>query len=98
MSEGQSTYEKKVNPDTINAEYLRSIGPDKRKVAQAEFNRIGPALLATARAPKESRFEVVIPSFIYYEFTKILKERGFINICSKDNDVLGTKLLVRFEW
>lgn len=37
MSEGQSTYENKVNPDTINAEYLRSIGPDKQKVAQAEF-------------------------------------------------------------
>lgn len=98
MSEGQSTYENKVNPDTINAEYLRSIGPDKQKVAQAEFNRIAPALEASARGLKESRFEAVILSFIYYEFTKILKERGFINICFKDKDVLGTRVLVRFEW
>lgn len=95
MSEGYSI----ANTDKITAEYLRSIGSDKQKIAQAEFNRIEPALLATARAPKESRFEVVIPSFIYYEFTKILKERGFINICSIDGDVLGTKVLVvRFEW
>lgn len=94
MSEGYSI----ANTDKITAEYLRSIGPDKQKVAQAEFNRIAPALEASARGLKESRFEVVIPSFIYYEFTKILKERGFINICSKDNDVLRTRVLVRFEW
>ena len=37
-------------------------GPDKRKVVQAEFNRIAPALEASVRGLKESRFEVVIPS------------------------------------
>lgn len=50
MSEGQQTYENKVNPDTINAEYLRSIGVDRRKIVEEEFNRIAPSLEAVARS------------------------------------------------
>ena len=77
--------------------YLEVLDLIKQKLLRLS-SIVQPALLATARAPKESRFEVVIPSFIYYEFTKILKERGFINICSIDGDVLGTRVLVvRFE-
>lgn len=69
-----------------------------KKLLRPSLSPLAPALEASARGLKESRFKVVIPSFIYYEFTKILKERGFINICFKDSDVLGTRVLVRFEW
>ena len=70
-----------------------------KKLLRPSLSPLALASSAGARGLKESRFKVVIPSFIYYEFTKILKERGFINICSIDGDVLGTRvLLVRFEW
>ena len=78
MSEGQQTYENKVNPDTINAEYLRSIGVDRRKIAEEEFNRIAPSLEAVARSWSDSQFKVTIPRFVYAPFVDILKERGFL--------------------
>lgn len=98
MSEEQQTYEEKINPDTINAEYLRSIGVDRRKIAEAEFTRIAPSIVARAKSWNESQFKITISSFIYGHFVDILRERGFFNICSREVDATGQRVEVRFEW
>ena len=98
MSEEQQTYIDKINPDIINADYLRSIGADRKNFAEAEFNRIAPSLEQSARTWNDSQFNVTIPRFIYNQFITVLEERGFLNIRASSVDVSGRWLEITFEW
>jgi hypothetical protein len=98
MSEEQLVANKPV-PNKITAEYLRSIGPNRRQLAQQEFDRIAPTLEECARLNRSPFFEITVSKFIYSEFSNILKECGFFNISTRDVNVLGSRrVIVKFEW